>query len=55
MTDKSIGHLAAAMQRDPDNREIAVRLKQVCVCALVGVRSRQQQAARARRGIVRPS
>ena len=24
------GYVTAAMQRDPDNREIAVRLKQVC-------------------------
>eukprot|EP01047_Picozoa_sp_COSAG01_P052550 COSAG01_NODE_5538_length_4199_cov_2.920244_3_plen_47_part_00 len=36
------------MQRDPDNREIAVRLKQVGVCVRVGVRSRQQAAGSAR-------
>ena len=29
MTEKGIGHLQSALQRDPDNREIAVRLKQL--------------------------
>jgi tetratricopeptide (TPR) repeat protein len=27
LTEKSITHLQAAMQRDPDNQEIALRLK----------------------------
>ncbi len=29
MTEKGIGHLQSALQRDPDNQEIAVRLKQL--------------------------
>ena len=45
MTEKGIGHLEAAMQLDPDNREIAVRLK--------GLRRLVAETKRVREGIRR--
>ena len=43
MTEKSVGHLQSALQRDPDNQEIAVRLK--------GLRRLVNETKRVREGI----